>query len=113
MVEDHKVRIYSGQETQGTETSKYLEEKITIVIPQVVASERGPALKYLYRKQNVLESTTKEGESPVWWYDIDIISSKAKPVKLCPNIAAPSAKAKYSWETDSEPVLWRKGEKNP
>jgi hypothetical protein len=40
-------------------------------------------------------------------------SSKAKPVKLCPKIAAPSAKAKYSWETDSEPVLWRKGEKNP
>ena len=62
MVEDHKV---ARQETQGTETSKYLEEKITIVIPQVVASERGPALKYLYQKQNVLESTTKEGESPV------------------------------------------------
>ena len=37
----------------------------------------------------------------------------AEPVKLCLNIAAPSAKAKYSWETDSEPVLWRKGEKNP
>ena len=31
--------------TQGTETSKYLEEKRTIVIPQVVASERGGALK--------------------------------------------------------------------
>ena len=31
--------------TQGTETSKYLEEKKTRVIPQVVASERGPALK--------------------------------------------------------------------
>ncbi len=29
--------------TQGTETSKYLEEKKTIVIPQVVASERGSA----------------------------------------------------------------------
>ncbi len=29
--------------TQGTETSKYLEEKKTIVIPQVVASERGEA----------------------------------------------------------------------
>ena len=27
--------------TRGTETSKYLEEKKTIVIPQVVASERG------------------------------------------------------------------------
>ena len=29
--------------TQRTETSKYLEEKKTIVIPQVVASERGTA----------------------------------------------------------------------
>ena len=29
--------------TQGTETSKYLEEEKTIVIPQVVASERGEA----------------------------------------------------------------------
>jgi hypothetical protein len=29
--------------TRGTETSKYPEEEKTIVIPQVVASERGPA----------------------------------------------------------------------
>jgi hypothetical protein len=29
--------------TQGTETSKYLEEKKTIVIPLVVAIERGSA----------------------------------------------------------------------
>ena len=29
--------------TQGTETSKYLEEKKTIVIPKVVASEIGTA----------------------------------------------------------------------
>ena len=29
--------------TQGTETSKYLEEEKTIVIPLVVASERGTA----------------------------------------------------------------------
>ena len=36
--------------TRGTETSKYPEEKKTIVIPQVVASERGPALKSLYGK---------------------------------------------------------------
>ena len=27
------------------------------------------------------------------------------------NLAAPSAKAKYSSETDSEPVPWGKGEK--
>ena len=29
--------------TQGTETSKYLQEEKTTVIPQVVASERGGA----------------------------------------------------------------------
>jgi len=29
------------QQTQGTETSKYLKEKKTTVIPLVVASERG------------------------------------------------------------------------
>ena len=29
--------------TQGTETSKYLQEEKTTVIPQVVASERGIA----------------------------------------------------------------------
>ena len=29
--------------TQGTETSKYLQEEKTTVIPQVVASERGLA----------------------------------------------------------------------
>ena len=32
--------------TRGTETSKYPEEKRTIVIPRVVASESGRALKY-------------------------------------------------------------------
>ena len=32
-----------GMLTQGTETSKYLEEKKTIVIPRVVAIERGIA----------------------------------------------------------------------
>ena len=31
------------ERTQGTETSKYLEEKKTKVIPLVVASERGTA----------------------------------------------------------------------
>ena len=28
-------------------------------------------------------------------------------------MGGPSSKAKYSLSTDSEPVLWRKGEKNP
>ena len=40
------------------------------------------------------------------------ILSRAGPEKSCLNPAVPSAKAKYSWETDSEPVPWGKGEKN-
>ena len=35
--------IGDRRQTQGTETSKYLEEKKTIVIPSVAASERGLA----------------------------------------------------------------------
>ena len=41
------------------------------------------------------------------------ILSRAGHVKPCLNLAGPSAKAKYSWETDSEPVPWGKGEKDP
>ena len=33
-------------------------------------------------------------------------------MESCLNQPEPSGKAKYSWETDSELVLWRKGEKN-
>jgi hypothetical protein len=35
--------IVYGSETQGTEPSKYLEEKKTTVIPSVAASEGGRA----------------------------------------------------------------------
>ncbi len=35
--------VSERRQTQGTETSKYLEEKKTKVIPLVVASERGVA----------------------------------------------------------------------
>ena len=41
------------------------------------------------------------------------ILSSAGHVKPCMNLPGPSGKAKYSWETDSEPVPWGKGEKNP
>ena len=34
-------------------------------------------------------------------------------MKFCRNLPEPSGKAKYSWETDSEPVPWGKGEKHP
>ena len=46
-------------------------------------------------------------------YNDSGILSSAGHEKPCMNPAGPSAKAKYSWETDSEPVPWGKGEKNP
>ena len=52
--------------TQGTETSTYLEEKKSIEIPLVVASESGIGQRPIMNNQNSLESLTKEGDSPVW-----------------------------------------------
>ena len=46
LVEDEELpaeHIGGAEQTQGTETSKYLKEKKTIVILQVAASERGRA----------------------------------------------------------------------
>ena len=60
-----------------------------------------------------MEIWTIEGESPVqviFITDSSILSS-AGHEKSCMNLPGPSGKAKYSPETDSEPVLWRKGEK--
>ncbi len=39
--------------------------------------------------------------------------SRPGHVKSWLNIGGPSSKAKYYLPTDSELVLWRKGEKNP
>ena len=44
-------------------------------------------------------------------YDSSSILSSAEHEKFCVNLPGPSGKAKYSWETDSEPVPWGKGEK--
>ena len=54
------------KQTQRTETSKYLEENKTIVIPQVVASERGSALKFIIVEKNRMEMRIKEGDNPVF-----------------------------------------------
>ena len=40
------------------------------------------------------------------------ILSTSEHVEFWRNLPGPSGKAKYSCETDSEPVLWRKGEKH-
>ena len=91
------------------------------MIPQVVASERGTAqTSYVvmhswgYRTAtfgikmnwNALERAITEGDNPVqvsFYVDSSILSS-AGHEKSCMNSAGPSAKAKYSPETDSEPV---------
>ena len=50
--------------TQGTETSKYLQEKKSTEIPLVVASERGPA-ESLCCSGMFMERTAIQGDSPV------------------------------------------------
>jgi hypothetical protein len=61
-----------------------------------------------------LERNITEGDNPVHVKNklFSSILSKAGHVKSCLKLRGPSRKAKYSWETDSELVLWRKGEKN-
>ena len=62
----------------------------------------------------VLGKQTKQGESPVdEIIKSPVTKSKAGHVKSCPKMRGPSRKAKYYLVTDSEPVPWGKGEKNP
>ena len=51
--------------TRGTETSQYLEEKTSIEIPLVVASERGAGQWFISEKQNGMERPARVGDSPV------------------------------------------------
>ena len=62
----------------------------------------------------ILESLIIEGENPVQvrFINNSSILSSAGHEKSCVNLAGPSAKAKYSPKTDSEPVPWGKGEKH-
>ena len=66
-------------------------------------------------EKNHLGRWAIEGDSPVFIdvYDSSGIQSTARHVKPCRNVCRPLHKAKYTLVTDSEPVLWRKGEKNP
>ena len=61
-----------------------------------------------------MEDATEEGYSPVHEskQKFSSILSSAGHEKSCVNQPGPSGKAKYDWETDSEPVPWGKGEKN-
>jgi hypothetical protein len=51
--------------TQGTETSQYLEERISTETPLVVASERGTGQWQARDNRNRLERRAIAGDSPV------------------------------------------------
>ena len=53
------------ERTQGTETSKYLEERTSTETPLVVASERGPGQCPLEFYWNRMERRAAAGDSPV------------------------------------------------
>ena len=53
------------------------------------------------------------GDSPVCENFFKVKSTRSGHVKSWLNMGGPSSKAKYSMLTDSEPVPWGKGEKNP
>ena len=61
-----------------------------------------------------MEIRAKDGDSPVSEskQKSSRILSNPEHEEFWVNLRGPSRKAKYSRETDSEPVLWRKGEKN-
>ena len=61
----HLNKIGCKKRTQGTETSKYLQERTSTETPQVVASERGPGQWHQGIKRNALESAAIVGDSPV------------------------------------------------
>ena len=75
----------------------------------------GPLTLLSIRNGIFLESETTEGDSPVRVTIDNIrgILSRSGHVKSWLKLPGPSGKAKYFWETDSEPVPWGKGEKNP
>jgi hypothetical protein len=96
-------KIGGFKQTQGTETSKYLEERTSTETPLVVASERGPGQWRMQVYRNRLEWRASWVTAP---YEVDerSSSSKAGHVQSCLNMGGPPSKPKYSSATDSEQV---------
>ena len=110
------------EQTGGTETSQYPQEKKEI-IDSPSSGDRtgkslnrccygsigvvGPVISISELNWNVLENSTKDGDSPVQVRVRcqDRYLSRAGHVKSCLNPRGPSRKANYSQKTDSEPVL--------
>ena len=110
------------EQTGGTETSQYPQEEKEI-IDSLSSGDRtgkslnrccygiigvvGPLTGISLTNWNVLENSTKDGDSPVQASEIvrERHLSRAGHVKSCLNPRGPSRKAKYSQKTDSGPVL--------
>src|SRR5215470_12292884 len=58
-------KIGGFKQTQGTETSQYLEERTSTETPLVVASERGPGQWRSQDNRKRLERRASAGDSPV------------------------------------------------
>jgi hypothetical protein len=99
----HLNKIGCKKRTQGTETSKYLQERTSTETPLVVASERGPGQWHQGIKWNGMESPASAGDSPVHVEHLMSLS-RAGHVKSCLNMGRPLSKPKYSCMTDSEQV---------
>ena len=67
----------------------------------------GPRYRTYIGEWKTLESVTIEHDSCVHESNIYLLGilSRAEHEKFCMNLPGPSGKAKYSRETDSEPVL--------
>ena len=110
------------ERTGGTETSQYPQEEKEI-IDSLSSGDRtgkspnrccygiigvvGPLIGNHFANWNVLENSTKDGDSPVQVSEMvrERHLSRAGHVKSCLNPRGPSRKAKYSQKTDSVPVL--------
>ena len=112
LAEGQSLHNSEGQ-TEGTETSQYLQEEKEI-IDFLSSGDRkgkslnrhcygsvgvvGPVISIIIQNWNVLESSTIAGDSPVQVKndDQDWHLSRAGHVKSCLNPRGPSRKAKYS-----------------
>jgi hypothetical protein len=120
-------KVASEERTEGTETSKYLEEYKSTEILLVAASERRLAQTSMRAcwgcrtciKQMLLGEVSGKSHHREWKSRIRkrlkwaSILSRMGHVKPCLNLGGPPSKAKYYLLTDSVQVPWGKGEKNP
>ncbi len=120
-------KVVHEEWTEGTETSKYLEEEKSKEILLVAASESRRAqtsvrahwgcrtcIKVTSIKELFGKADHRGWKSRIWnWWSWASILSRTGHEKSCLNLGRPLSKAKYYLLTDSGQVPWGKGEKNP